>query len=203
MRFVRSQWMKALGRHERDARLRPVVALGSRKLLPRPWHGSRGLVEHADGRGIVWRMPPPPWKTCASLALTIACCGPTSRASEPPSATTATPRSLAAASALPKTCDETLGVPDNVRTAIDCAHDRFEAGAYDAADAIAEVVMTKFPYTAASIEAEEMRIDILLVRQQFEAAEAACDRFLKAHPSNARVDAIRKKQRDAHARLAP
>lgn len=71
---------------------------------------------------------------------------------------------------------------------------------YDVADQLAAHVMEAFPYSKASVEAEELRADVLFARKDYPKAASSYARFLQFHPTHERVPEVQQKLLDADAK---
>ena len=133
-----------------------------------------------------------------AIAMMLAC---SSSSVAPPPATPTAPQPTAApVTDTPKTCDLDPDITAHAQPALACARDAMARSELDTADHLAEVVMTKFPYSKAGQQAELLRIDILVARHDYVEAAEGYDRYLKFHPTDEHADEIRQKQADAAAR---
>ena len=131
-----------------------------------------------------------------AISMLLACSSPA--VAPPPAAPTASP--TPAVTDQPKSCDLDPDITAHALPALACARDAMARSELDTADHLAEVVMTKFPYSKAGLQAEVLRIDILVARHDYAEAAEAYDRYLKFHPTDEHADEIRQKQADAAAR---
>ena len=103
------------------------------------------------------------------------------------------PSNQATAAAPPAACDPR----DNATDALACARDALDHDAYDIADQRAAFVIERFPYSKRAVEAEELRADIAARRGRYADAYRLYTAWLRAHPTNDRVDAVRRKAYEA------
>ena len=113
----------------------------------------------------------------------------------------AAPPAVAPAPSRPKTCDVDPDISKHAKEMLDCAREVFARGEYDIADNLAADLIKRFPYSKVSTDAEELRGDVLAARHDWEGAVDAYDHFVKFHPTNERVEDVRKKLANAQAEL--
>ncbi len=135
------------------------------------------------------------------VVVVVACSGPAA----PPPRTIVAPAPAPVAEPAPPpppkpvTCDVDPEVIKHADASFACAQDAMARAEYDTAEALAEQIQRRYPYSKVSVLSEELRADILAARHQYAEAEEAYDHFIKFHPTHERVDEIRRKQAEAHA----